>query len=106
LSERPPPDRQPPLHPPAPGEGPAIPERERPEPLIPEILEPGEELYGERRGGGIPFGNGSPGGLFAPRSFAGGRVQVFGCSPGCLIMSLVISVVLSVVLTLLLNAIF
>ncbi len=75
------------------------------EPLIPDVLEPGEEDDRSWPGGGIPFGGG-PGGMFEPRSFAGGRVQVFGCSPGCLIVSLVVSVLLSVVLTLLLNAIF
>ena len=37
-----------------------------------------------------------------PREFAGGRVRVYGCSPGCLIASLVVSIIL----TLLLNAIF
>lgn len=77
----------------------------RPEPLVPEVLEPGEEQYEPGPGGGMPFGGG-PGGMFEPRSFGGGRVQVFGCSPGCLILSLVVSVVLSVVLTLLLNLIF
>jgi hypothetical protein len=87
------------------GEGPGSPERDRPEPLIPEVLEPGEEEYRSGQSHGIPFGGG-PDGLFGPRSFGGGRVQVWGCSPGCLIVSLVVSVVLSVVLTLLLNAIF
>lgn len=37
---------------------------------------------------------------FAPRSFAGGRVQVFGCSPGFLLLSLVVSVVLTILLNL------
>jgi len=41
--------------------------------------------------------------LFGPRSFGGGRVQVYGCSPGCLLVSLLVSIVLSVALTLLLN---
>jgi len=40
------------------------------------------------------------GGLFGPTELRGGRVQVYGCSPGCLVVSLV----LSPVLTLLLNA--
>ena len=40
--------------------------------------------------------------MFGPRSFGNGRIQVWGCSPGCLIASLVASVVL----TLLLNAMF
>ena len=42
------------------------------------------------------------GSLFAPRSFAGGRVQVFGCSPGFLLISLLVSLFL----TILLNALF
>jgi hypothetical protein len=37
-----------------------------------------------------------------PREFAGGRVRVYGCSPGCLIASLLVSLFL----TLVLNAIF
>lgn len=37
--------------------------------------------------------------MFKPRSYRGGRVQVFGCSPGCLVVSLV----LSILLTLLIN---
>ena len=68
----------------------------------PELVEPGEE---PRWGGG--FAPGSQGGagqgfgpLFAPRSFGGGRVQLWGCSPGCLI----VSIVGSLLLTLLLNA--
>jgi hypothetical protein len=44
--------------------------------------------------------------LFGPREFSGGRVRVYGCSPGCLLLSLLISVVASILLTLLLNAIF
>ena len=49
-----------------------------------------------------PFGPGGIGPMFGPRSFGGGRIQVWGCSPGCLVVSLIASVVL----TLLLNAIF
>lgn len=79
-------------------------ERERAESLIPDVLEPGEEDR-SRPGGGVPFGGG-PGGMFESRSFGGGRVQVYGCSPGCIILSIVISVALSVILTLLLNLIF
>jgi hypothetical protein len=39
--------------------------------------------------------------MFRPREFGGrrGRVQLYGCSPGCLVAS----IVLSLVLTLLLN---
>lgn len=48
------------------------------------------------------FGQGGLGPMFGPRSFGNGRIQVWGCSPGCLIASLIASVVL----TLLLNAMF
>ena len=48
------------------------------------------------------FGRGGLGPMFSPRSFGNGRIQVWGCSPGCLIASLIASAVL----TLLLNAIF
>ena len=40
--------------------------------------------------------------MFAPRSFANGRVRVWGFAPGCLVASLIASVVL----TILLNMIF
>lgn len=42
------------------------------------------------------------GSLFAPKSFAGGRVQVYGCSPKFLLLSLL----LSLLLTILLNVLF
>ncbi len=48
------------------------------------------------------FGRAGFGPIFGPRTFGNGRIQVWGCSPGCLIASLIASVVL----TLLLNAIF
>ena len=48
------------------------------------------------------FGRGGLGPMFGPRSFGSGRVQVWGCSPGCLIVSLIASALL----TLLLNAMF
>ena len=41
--------------------------------------------------------------MFRPRSFGGGRVQVFGCSPGCLLLSLAISVIVTLLLNVLLN---
>lgn len=41
--------------------------------------------------------------LFGPREFGGGRVRVYGCSPGCIVASLVVSLILSVLLTALLN---
>ena len=44
--------------------------------------------------------------LFGPRSLGGGRVQVYGCSPGCIILSCIVSLVASILLTLLLNWIF
>ena len=40
--------------------------------------------------------------LFGPRSYRGGRIQVFGCSPGCLLVSLLVSVVLTVLVNLVL----
>lgn len=43
--------------------------------------------------------------FFGPRDVAGGRVQVWGCSPGCLLLSLLVSVILTVVLNVLLNAV-
>ena len=74
-------------------------------PLVPEVLDapPGNDVggggpIGGSFGGG-PFGGG-PGDAFAPREFAGGRVRVYGCSPGCLIASILISLFL----TLFLNA--
>jgi hypothetical protein len=33
--------------------------------------------------------------MFRPREYKGGRVKVYGCSPGCLLVSLAISVVLT-----------
>ena len=69
-------------------------------PLTPEVVEPGMEDVPRGPSYGGPFGGGSD--PFAPTSFAGGRVRVYGCSPGCLILS----VVVSLILTLLLNGIF
>ena len=37
---------------------------------------------------------------FGPRSYKNGRVQVWGCSPGCLIASIVLSILLTVLLNL------
>jgi hypothetical protein len=48
------------------------------------------------------FGRAGLGPMFGPRTFGNGRIQVWGCSPGCLIASLIASRVL----TLLLNAMF
>jgi hypothetical protein len=47
--------------------------------------------------------SGVMGSLFGPRNFRDGRVQVWGCSPGCLLLSLAVSVVLTLLLNLLLN---
>lgn len=41
--------------------------------------------------------------LFQPRSFRGGTVQVYGCSPRCILLSLLVSIVLTVVLNIILN---
>lgn len=41
--------------------------------------------------------------LFGPRSFRDGKVQVYGCSPGCLVLSLLVSVILTIVLNVILN---
>ena len=48
------------------------------------------------------FGRAGLGPMFGPRSVGNGRIQVWGCSPGCLVASLIGSIVL----TLLLNALF
>lgn len=41
--------------------------------------------------------------LFEPRSFRDGKVQVYGCSPGCLVLSLLASVILTIILNVILN---
>ncbi len=41
--------------------------------------------------------------LFGPRSFGGGRVRVYGCSPGCLLLMLFVSLLLTIVLNALAN---
>ena len=38
--------------------------------------------------------------MFGPRSYKGGSVQVWGCSPGCLILSIIVSVLLTILLNL------
>jgi hypothetical protein len=43
-------------------------------------------------------------GLFSPREFRGGQVKVYGCSPGCLVISLVLSLFLTLVINLLIRA--
>ena len=80
----------------------------RDEPLTGEIFEPGpgNQYSGWNAGGPFREPEGIGGWLFGPRSFAGGRVQVFGCSPGCIVLSLIVSLILSVLLTLLINKVF
>ena len=77
------------------------------QPLTPEVLDdgPGGDYSGSSTGaplggGGSPFGGGSD--PFAPRNFAGGRVRVYGCSPGCLGASVLISLILTILLNALL----
>ena len=40
----------------------------------------------------------------AGRGYGGGRVRVYGCSPGCLLLSLGLSVLLTILLNLLIRA--
>lgn len=42
--------------------------------------------------------------MFSPREYRGGRVKVYGCSPGCLVLSLLVSVVLTILVNLLIRA--
>jgi hypothetical protein len=42
--------------------------------------------------------------LFGPREFKEGRVKLYGCSPGCLLVSLLVSVGLTILLNLLIRA--
>lgn len=41
--------------------------------------------------------------LFGARSFANGRARVYGCSPGCILVSLVVSIAVTIFLNLLLH---
>ncbi len=36
--------------------------------------------------------------LFGRRAFSGGRVQVYGCSPGCLLLMVLFSLLLTILL--------
>ena len=80
------------------------------EPLVPEIVEPGggDPFSQEPFGPGSAQYSGTPSTRtpFGGRDFTGGRLRVYGCSPGCLLTSLLVSIILSLMLTLLLNAIF
>jgi hypothetical protein len=42
-------------------------------------------------------------GLFGGRGDGGGRVRVYGCSPGCLLMSLALSVFLTILINVLIR---
>jgi hypothetical protein len=68
------------------------------DPFGQEPFGPGSEQYSGTPSTQTPFG-----GLqeVGGREFAGGRVRVYGCSPGCLVASLIVSLLL----TLFLNAI-
>jgi hypothetical protein len=44
------------------------------------------------------------GDLFGGRSYGGGRVRVYGCSPGCLVLSLGLSLLLTILINLLIRA--
>jgi hypothetical protein len=33
--------------------------------------------------------------MFRPKEFKGGRVKVYGCSPGCLLVSIAVSLLLT-----------
>ena len=81
-----------------------VPKRPQAEPAegvpTPELVE-ADEVYSS----GDPFpqapqtpGFGGFGSMFGPRSIGGGRVQVWGCSPGCLIVSIVGSLLLTLIL--------
>ena len=54
--------------------------------------------------GGRDGRQGLGGGLFGPATFRGGNVRVYGCAPGCLIVSLLLSVFLTILLNLLIRA--
>jgi hypothetical protein len=43
-------------------------------------------------------------GLFSPKEFRGGQVKVYGCSPGCLVVSLALSLFLTLIVNLLIRA--
>jgi hypothetical protein len=44
--------------------------------------------------------------FFGPTELRGGQVQVYGCSPGCILLSIVISIMLTIAINLLLRWIF
>lgn len=74
-------------------------------PLVPEIVEHGPSDDSPGWESGPPYGERGRSALFGPQAFGGGRVRVYGCSPGCLLISVAVSIIVSILLTLLLNAI-
>lgn len=40
---------------------------------------------------------------FEPKTLRGGRVRVYGCSPGCLLLSLAVSVLLTILVNVLIR---
>jgi len=42
-------------------------------------------------------------GPFDPQEFRDGRVRVYGCSPGCLLLSLAVSVLLTILVNVLIR---
>jgi len=77
-------------------------------PLTGEVIDAGSRIETPGWEAEYPFRDqeGVGGWLFGPRTFREGRVQVYGCSPGCIIMSCIVSLIASILLTLLLNWIF
>jgi hypothetical protein len=41
--------------------------------------------------------------LFGPTTLRNGQIQVWGCSPGCLLVSVAVSIVLTVLINVLIN---
>ena len=46
----------------------------------------------------------APNKLFGPRSYRDGQVKVFGCSPGCLLVSVAVSVALTIFVNVLIRS--
>ena len=65
--------------------------------------EPARRSYGFGPG---PVGQGPLNSMFGPRTFGGGKVQVWGCSPGCLVVSLLVSLFLTLFLNGFLSLLF
>jgi hypothetical protein len=40
---------------------------------------------------------------FEPKEFRDGRIRVYGCSPGCLLLSLAVSILLTILLNVLIR---